>query len=354
MPATDAAARVLFVIQGFDVDMSRRRVLQYLPYFRSQGIECEVLERPKSFFRRLAQYRRFGGFDTVLVQRYRYQPWDLAVVRRAASTLVFDFDDAVMFPNSLSEKRSSRSREARFRRMVSAMDCVFAGNSFLAGKARAFCPWVEVVPTSLDITSYAPRAWPAQDPPVLTIGWIGAPTSLHYLEALRPVWDRVHDACPNTRLKIVSRAFFDCERMPVEKKPWALEEEAVDLQTFDVGLMPLTMDEWSEGKCALKILQCHAAGVPVVCTPVGMNKEAVTEGETGWWAVSADDWVDRIRRLVSDREARIRMGAAGRRRVEERYSLQAVAPRMAEVFRTLAARGGSRNREAGPGARRGP
>ena len=335
MTTPEPAPRVLFVIQGFEVDMSRRRVLQYLPRFREDGIECEVLEKPKSFLKRLVQYRRFGGFDTVLVQRYRYQPWDLAVVRRAARSLVYDFDDAVMVPNSLSEKRTSRSREARFRRMAAAMDCVFAGNAFLAEKARAFCPWVEVIPTSLDVTAYAARSWPASPPPEVTIGWIGAPTSLHYLEALRPVWDRVHDACPETRLKIVSRAFFDCERMPVVKKYWQLHEEAADLQTFDIGLMPLTMDEWSEGKCALKILQCHAAGVPVVCTPVGMNKEAVTEGETGYWAVTPEEWVEKLRLLVRDPEARIRMGAAGRQRVEERYSLQAVAPRMAGVFRRL-------------------
>jgi glycosyltransferase involved in cell wall biosynthesis len=343
MAIPESTVRVLFVIQGRDVDMSRRRVLQYLPRLRELGVESEVLEKPKSFLRRLLQLRRFGGFDSVLVQRYRYQPWDLVLVRRAARSLVYDFDDAVMFPNSLSEKRKSASREARFRRMVSAMDCVFAGNSFLAGKARAFCPWVEVMPTSLDLAAYATRSWPAQDPPELTVGWIGAPTSLHYLEALRPVWDRVRDACPNARLKIVSRAFFDCERMPVEKKPWALEEEVADLQTFDIGLMPLTLDEWSEGKCALKILQCHAVGVPVVCTPVGMNREAVTDGETGYWASTPDEWVDRIRRLAVDREARIRMGAAGRRRVEERYSLQVVAPRMAKVFRILRdrTRGGS-------------
>jgi glycosyltransferase involved in cell wall biosynthesis len=339
MPAKSDSVRVLFVIQGIDVDMSRRRVLQYLPVFEAKGIACEVLEKPKSFFKRLSQYRRFGGFDVVVVQRYRYQPWDLAVVRRAARSLVYDFDDAVMFPNSLSKKRTSRSRQARFRRMVGAMDCVFAGNTFLEEKAKAYCDWVEVIPTSLDRDQYTVRSWPDADPPTLTIGWIGAPTSLHYLEKLRPVWDKVYDANPNVRLKIVSRRFFDCERMPVEKKYWQLEEEVQDLQSFDIGVMPLTVDTWSEGKCALKILQCHAVGVPAVCTPVGMNKEVVVEGETGLLAGTAEEWVEKITTLVRDREARIRMGVEGRRRLETTYSLQAVAPRMIEAFRRLGGKG---------------
>ncbi|MHC4779495.1 MAG: glycosyltransferase, partial [Planctomycetota bacterium] len=178
-------------------------------------------------------------------------------------------------------------------------------------------------------------AWPEKDPDVVNLGWIGAPTSLHYLEALRDVWDRVFDANPNVRLKIVSRRFFDCDRMPVEKKEWSLAEEVEDLKSFDIGLMPLTMDTWSEGKCALKILQCHAVGVPVVCTPVGMNKEAVVNGKTGYLAGDADEWVSRISALVRDRVGRIRMGAEGRKRLEEQYSLQAVAPVMTRVFHGL-------------------
>lgn len=335
MSGNDDRTRVLFVIQGREVDMSRRRVLQYLPAFEAAGIACTVEEKPKSFFRRLASYRRFGGFDAVLVQRYRYQPWDLAVARRAAHRIVYDFDDAVMVPNSLSAKRTSVSRERRFRRMVQASDCVFAGNAFLAEKARAHCPWVEVVPTSLDRDLYAVRPWPEADPEVITLGWIGAPTSLHYMEALRDVWDRVYDANPNVRLKIVSRRFFDCARMPVVKKPWTLDEEVADLQSFDIGLMPLTFDTWSEGKCALKILQCHAVGVPVVATPVGMNREVVVDDETGYGAADGDAWVDRISALVKDRAGRIRMGAEGRRRLEARYSLQAVAPRMIAAFHKL-------------------
>jgi len=330
--------RVLFVIQGREVDMSRRRVLQYIPTFESQGIRCEVVEKPKSFLKRLASYRRFGGFDVVLVQRYRYLPWDLAVIRREARSLVYDFDDAVWVPNSLSAKRTSASRERRFRRMVKAVDCVFAGNEYLAQKAREYCDWVEVAPTSLDYKTYSVRSWPEEDPPVITIGWIGAPTSLHYLENLRSVWDRVHDAVPNVRLKIVSRRFFDCERMPVEKKVWRLEEEVDDLKSFDVGLMPLTVDTWSEGKCALKILQCHAVGVPVVCTPVGMNREIVEEGETGLLASSPQEWASKISFLVKNREERIRMGAEGRLRLVERYSLQAVAPLMVAAFSKLARR----------------
>ena len=215
------------------------------------------------------------------------------------------------------------------------MDAVFAGNAFLAEKARAFCDRVEIIPTSLDRDLYQVRTWPKEGPPEVVVGWIGAPTSLHYLEALRGVWDKVYDALPNVRLKIVSRRFFDCERMPVVKKEWKLEEEVADLQSFDIGLMPLTMDTWSEGKCALKILQCHAVGVPVVCTPAGMNKEAVVEGETGFLARTDEEWVEKIASLVRDREGRIRMGAEGRRRLEERYSLQAVAPRMASVFHEL-------------------
>jgi glycosyltransferase involved in cell wall biosynthesis len=228
--------------------------------------------------------------------------------------------------------------------MVSAVDCVFAGNSFLAAKAAEFCDDVVTIPTSIDPDLYTGRSWPDRDPDTLTVGWIGAPTSLHYLEAMKDVLDALHDACPRLQLKIVSRKFFDCARMPVIKKEQRHEEEVDDLKSFDIGLMPLTTDTWSEGKCSLKILQCHAVGVPVVCTPVGMNREVVVEGETGYHASSPAEWIAKILMLVRDREARIRMGAEGRRRLIEKYSIAAVVPRMADAIRRVALKGrGRRN-----------
>jgi glycosyltransferase involved in cell wall biosynthesis len=105
-----------------------------------------------------------------------------------------------------------------------------------------------------------------------------------------------------------------------------------NLQGFDIGLMPLEDDPWARGKCAYKALQYMAVGTPVVCSPVGMNCEVVQEDETGLLAADLDAWERQIARLIDSPELRERLGAAGRRTVEERYSLAALAPRLAALL----------------------
>jgi glycosyltransferase involved in cell wall biosynthesis len=71
---------------------------------------------------------------------------------------------------------------------------------------------------------------------------------------------------------------------------------------------------------------------------VGVNAEIVRDGETGFHATDAAAWTDRLVRLLGDAPLRARMGAAGRRLVEERYSVRVLAPRMVAALRGVAAR----------------
>ncbi len=51
----------------------------------------------------------------------------------------------------------------------------------------------------------------------------------------------------------------------------------------------------------------------------------VLPGETGFLAATTSEWVAAIRTLAGDPDLRRRMGAAGRRLVEERYSIESGA-----------------------------
>jgi len=75
--------------------------------------------------------------------------------------------------------------------------------------------------------------------------------------------------------------------------------------------------------------------VPVVCSPVGANRDIVEEGRSGFFATNEDAWVEAIARLAEDPALHARFAAEGRRVVEERYSLAAVAPVLAETLREV-------------------
>ena len=95
-------------------------------------------------------------------------------------------------------------------------------------------------------------------------------------------------------------------------------------------------DDWSRGKCALKVLQYMAAGLPVVSSNAGANAEVVAEGETGFLVTTPGEWSDRIARLANDAGLCRQMGETGRRRVETDYSLGPVFERLRCVIAGLA------------------
>jgi glycosyltransferase involved in cell wall biosynthesis len=171
----------------------------------------------------------------------------------------------------------------------------------------------------------------------LVIGWMGAPGNVVYLEALKDVFDRLSDRFPGIRLRIVSQKFIDCARMPVDKRVWTLDSEVREVRDFDIALAPLHDDAWTRGKCALRILNYFAAGVAVVCSPVGANAEVVTPGVTGEHATTPEQWYEALSLLATDAERRKRLAAAGQERARNEYSIRALTPKLASYLEALKA-----------------
>jgi len=139
------------------------------------------------------------------------------------------------------------------------------------------------------------------------------------------------------RLRVIG-ATLEMDGLDVECLPWRAASEVEDLRPLDVGLMPLTDDEWSRGKCGLKALQYMALGIPPVVSPVGVNSTIVEDRLSGFHARDDGEGVEKIRLLLADAALRARLGAAARQTVERTYSARVQAPRMAQVFREAAGR----------------
>ena len=94
------------------------------------------------------------------------------------------------------------------------------------------------------------------------------------------------------------------------------------IASFDIGIMPLPDDDWEKGKCAYKLIQYMACGLPVVASSVGMNREVVNEGWNGFLANNFKEWCNALELLIQDEGLRKRLGQNGRKLVEENYTLE--------------------------------
>jgi glycosyltransferase involved in cell wall biosynthesis len=217
----------------------------------------------------------------------------------------------------------SRKRLGRFRTIVRAAEAVIAGNSYLAEhatQAGARAAWV--IPTCVDVRQY-PLA--RHDREGVELVWVGSSITLRGLEGITPILNAIGDQVPGVRLKLVCDRYFQPGRLPVDECPWAEATEAAEIAAADIGISWVPDDPWSRGKCGLKVLQYMAAGLPVVTNPVGVHVEMVRPGETGFLATTEAEWVEAVRTLAADPDLRRRMGAAGRKLVEDRYSVEAGA-----------------------------
>lgn len=284
-------------------------------------VRCEELPKARYGLRMIERRALLRWADVTVLQQIKLSAPEAWLMRRFARHAVFDLDDAIYVrkPRSLGAPAQDTAwRRAKFHATCRAMDAVVVGNEVLAAEARRAGRPVEILPTALDPDRYRP-ARPAPDAPP-TVVWIGSPENLVYLELVRPALVRLKDKHPGLRLRVVCSSFPDWPEVPIERIAWSPASEVEALTDAHVGVMPLTDDAWSRGKCAFKLLQYMAASLACVASPVGANTEAVIDGVTGYHAADAAGWEAALDRLLGSATLRQDMGEAGRRHLDAHYS----------------------------------
>ncbi len=326
--------RALFFVQGFSVAASRYRVLQYIPFLEDAGIETEVVEFPQNMQAWVSLRHTLKRADILFVQRKRLPLYVLMFLRHLKKKIIYDFDDAVMFKNSLAKNPYSLRRRMSFKRMLRYTDLVIAGNAFLAAEAERYHGMVKILPTPIDATRYKPKEYDGKD--VVTVGWIGDHGSIHYMESYKDIWEALGKKYGNVvELSIICDIFIETKQIKTREVRWSFDTEIESLQGLDIGVMPLFDDLWSKGKCGYKIIQYLGVGVPVVCTPVGINRDVVVDGANGFWAASKAEWLEKLSVLIEDGRLRETMGRMGRERIMKGYTVQACAPLLVEWIKGL-------------------
>lgn len=317
----------------------RYRMAAFRPLLEQAGHTLELVTIPCHWWSRLGLFHRLRGAN-VIVQRKLLAGWQRRILRQAARRLLFDFDDAVFSRDSYAAQGlHDRRRLRRFAGMVRCADAVIAGNAFLAEQAAR---WkhersIQVIPTCIDPQRYRSVAYASgsEKGSGLELVWVGSSSTLQGLQAIAPLLEEIGRNAPGIRLKLLCDRFLTLRQLPVMPVLWTEANEAEEIGRADIGISWIPDDAWSRGKCGLKVLQYLAAGLPVIANPVGVQLEMVRHGETGILARTPAQWIEAVRLLAGDAELRQRMGRAGRRLVEERYSVAVGAARWLRLLERL-------------------
>lgn len=370
------ALRVLLLSRyGRKAASSRVRSYQYLPRLREAGIEVTAApllpdrylegfyeggagSKPwkravGGYLRRARALLGAGRYDLLWIEKELF-PWGPAWGERLLARLglpyAVDYDDARFHRYDRHPSPAVRRLFGRkLDRVMERASAVVAGSRYLAEQARARgARRVRRIPSAVDLDDYPEssavirvdrREGEGAGP--FRIGWIGTPFSARYLELVREPLAEVR-AELDAELTAVGAGSGLPRSVEAELRPWTEETEVDELLRFDAGIMPLPDEPFERGKCAYKAVQYMAAGLPVVASPVGAAPDVIEHGETGFLASTAEEWARALRALHGDPGLRERMGRAGRRRVEGRYSVQALWPELADALREAA-----RGREGG-------
>jgi len=330
--------RLLALVKHVNHVCCRYRLAAFQSHLAEAGHELQLLAWPTSWWRPLWMQRQLRQADVVIVQRRLLTLWELLLVRRAARKLAFDFDDAVFLRDSYANSGlASASRLRGFQRMVRAADLVVAGNGFLGDRAAAEigAARVRIVPTCVDPGRYVLARHERAGSGVRLV-WIGSSSTLQGLQRTAALWNEIGRRCPGVALKLICDGELPLAQLPVECCPWSEATEAAALAGADIGISWLPDDDWSRGKCGLKVLQYMAAGLPVVANAVGVQAVMVRHGETGFLAETPAEWCAAVARLAGDPALRRRMGHAGRRVVENQYSVAVGADCWVRILERLA------------------
>ena len=348
--------KILFLTRYTEAGSSSRyRSYLYLPYLRQQGHEITVapllsnlyIERlyarqskpiidiARSFVRRAINLLQSNHYDLIWLEgeAFPWMPyWIESFLFTSNMPYVVDYDDALFHRYDLHSLRVVRMMLGKkIDKVMSHAALVVVGNTYLAQRAYdAGAKRVEVVPTVVDVDRYPCTGQPNNQ--LFIIGWVGSLSTTRYLIDIENV---LQEVCQNGIARLVTVGIRNVALTNVDYKviqPWSEDVEIEEMKKFDVGIMPLVDSPWERGKCGHKLIKYMTMCRPVIASPVGVNTEIVDHGDNGFLVTTTKEWIDALTMLQNDFALREKMGRAGRKKIEQKYSLQVTAPKLTALL----------------------
>jgi glycosyltransferase involved in cell wall biosynthesis len=320
---------------GYVVEISAFMDMRMWKIVYSPGCYCEkIFGFFRGQIRRLGDVFRVAQYDLVYIHMW-VTPFGSSIFERYvlkhAKKVIYDLEDNVVLQPSgvLNKDHPNRwlSRlkgSGKVKCLIKNADYVITSSPFLNElcleiNSRKACTYIS---SSVDTDRFIPVSRYFNTDSVI-IGWTGTFSSKIYLEILRNVFLTLASRV-EFKLKVIGNFDYELPGVDLEVIRWTRETEVEDLQTIDIGVYPLPIDNWVLGKSGLKAIQYMAFGLPVVATNVGTTPLLISHEVDGLLVNSQEEWVCALERLVCEPDLRRKLGQAARLKAIQKYSIRSV------------------------------
>ncbi|HEV8265503.1 MAG TPA: glycosyltransferase family 4 protein [Gemmatimonadales bacterium] len=224
---------------------------------------------------------------------------------------------------------------------------VVAISSYTAAELRELAPDIPiaVIPYTTSLPEPSPSQASVDGPPaVLFVGRLVERKGVRYLlEAMAALRDRpvrlvvIGDGAERARLEAAARELGVADRVEFRGRISAadLQDAYANAVAF---VLPAVVDARGDTEgLGVVILEAMSYGTPVIASRIGGITDIVEDGRSGLLVPPGDAGAlaAALRRLLEDRDLARRLGDAGRRRVREQFSWDAITARWEAVYRSL-------------------
>ena len=317
---------------------------------RREPLQAAICRSP-AVERALLDLLNSDSFDLVHVEHLRAAHLGTLIPKDIPT--VFDSVDCI----SLLLERTMRASHSRRQRVLAALELLatrayesrllnrfdrVAVTSQEDGRALqelAPASEVAVVPNGVDLEYFHPLNGSGE--PATLVLWgrmsyhANVTAALHFVKRIFPLIRRI---CPDVHLRIVgsspSRMVRALARDPAISVIGFVPDIRAAIGGATVAICPVTVKVGVQNK----VLEAMAMGLPVVCTEEGYEGLAATPGQDLLVAASEREFADHVCRLLADPRLRKRVGAAGRRYVEDHHRWDTAARKIETLYSDAVAR----------------
>jgi glycosyltransferase involved in cell wall biosynthesis len=259
-----------------------------------------------------SQIKSITDYNIVVFQ-YANDPDLIFLIKRLNKLgikTVIDLDDDLVNSNPyylIAKETTKGIIEA-----IKLVDLVTVTTESLAETYSQYNANVIILPNMIEIDEWN---FPKRDPSFIIAGWYSS--GIRFEEMNEILAGRIPEDVFLYFAGSDKFKEFKHERKMVEDRFNPADTPRI-LSNIDIGLIPLSLCKFNNGKSDLKGLEYGAMSIPFIASPTDPYKKLIDHCVNGFLAKHGRDWTKYINMLVSDSEMRLEMGKAARKVSESR------------------------------------